>query len=464
MGFFDITSYTTNMQHLKISYFSLAVVVIYIIAIAKYLSKDRCLHFIKHPWQTTMDFWFKAEPARRLELFGKWFAISFFIYMFCRYLEVYEWLTPDSFYLTNDARKSWHPYILPRLPAYLVIPFGIGLLGSTISYILGYKQRLMAWIMLAFAIYVQSADVISSFTLNKFYVVVFFILALAPSPKAFKDPKTGKTVMLQSAWTLRILQMTVVIQLFTAGTCKIIHGNWIEDPNVLWTQIQGLYRTHEAAFLIRNLPKEAWAYQMYTALAFEALAPLVLIARPLRTFGLIWAMGFFFIILATMHLLTFFMLQMMAFMLLFVEERHFCMKSKKRDDKLKAPVLFFDGVCGLCNRWVDWVMRFDKHKNIKFSPLQSDYARSNLPEELTKDLNTLVYVDGDRIYTKSSAVIRIIWETCGMWSPLLIFGFIPHMIRDFIYDRFKKYRYNFFGKKDACRLPAPEEKERFIEA
>ena len=125
-------------------------------------------------------------------------------------------------------------------------------------------------------------------------------------------------------------------------------------------------------------------------------------------------------------------------------------------------VLFFDGVCGLCNGFVDFVMRFDSQSKIKFSPLQSHYAKSKLPSELTDHLSTLVVLKDSQIWTQSEAVFTIAEQLGGGFKLLLIFKLLPKAFNNKIYDLISKSRYQIFGKKDSCRLPTVAEKARFI--
>lgn len=129
------------------------------------------------------------------------------------------------------------------------------------------------------------------------------------------------------------------------------------------------------------------------------------------------------------------------------------------------PVIFFDGVCGLCNSFVDWVMRHDPLKQFRFSPLQSDYAHQNLPAELLLDSSgseSIVFKMDGKTHTHSRAVLEVFKLLGYPWKVLFIFVLVPSVIRDAVYNFVAQNRYQWFGKKDQCRLPSPEEKERFL--
>lgn len=129
------------------------------------------------------------------------------------------------------------------------------------------------------------------------------------------------------------------------------------------------------------------------------------------------------------------------------------------------PVLFFDGVCNLCNRWVQFVLRHDKKGSIVFASLQSHYGQL-AQEELRKQYgavpDSLVLYHNSKFYTRSAAALKTAQFMGGAWR-LLTGGFIvPGFIRNRIYDWVARNRYKWYGKKDACMVPTPELKSRFL--
>lgn len=125
-------------------------------------------------------------------------------------------------------------------------------------------------------------------------------------------------------------------------------------------------------------------------------------------------------------------------------------------------IIYFDGVCGLCNGFVDFVLKIDSKKIFKFSPLQGNYASTQLPKYLTEELSSVaVSVDG-KVYTKAEAVTTILTEIGGIWSCVKIFSLFPLTMQNTIYDFVARHRYHIFGKKNSCRLPTADEKERFV--
>ena len=131
----------------------------------------------------------------------------------------------------------------------------------------------------------------------------------------------------------------------------------------------------------------------------------------------------------------------------------------------RHKVLLFDGVCNLCAGSVQFILKRDKKGKIHFASLQSKYGQDTLKKfHLPQDeFDSLILLDGDKIYRKSTAALKVARELSGLWSLLYVFMIIPPFLRNGIYSWLAKNRYRFFGKKESCMLPTPEIKERFVE-
>jgi predicted DCC family thiol-disulfide oxidoreductase YuxK len=126
------------------------------------------------------------------------------------------------------------------------------------------------------------------------------------------------------------------------------------------------------------------------------------------------------------------------------------------------PVVFFDGVCGLCNGFVDRLMKWDKRHVLRFATLQGTTAATLLPVDHTADLTTIVYFDGERMHTRSNAALRIVIRLGGGWNLAGAFFIVPRVLRDAVYNGVARNRYQWFGKQASCRLPSPEERKWFL--
>jgi predicted DCC family thiol-disulfide oxidoreductase YuxK len=129
-----------------------------------------------------------------------------------------------------------------------------------------------------------------------------------------------------------------------------------------------------------------------------------------------------------------------------------------------APVMLFDGVCNVCNAAVQFVLSHERAPEYQFASLQSELGKRMLDERgLTHDLDTVVVVDGERIFTRSSAAVHVLRSMRGAWPVLAaLLWIVPKPLRDLGYDVFAHFRYRFFGKRDSCMIPTPELRSRFV--
>ncbi|HSF53425.1 MAG TPA: thiol-disulfide oxidoreductase DCC family protein [Algoriphagus sp.] len=131
---------------------------------------------------------------------------------------------------------------------------------------------------------------------------------------------------------------------------------------------------------------------------------------------------------------------------------------------LGKSVILFDGVCNLCNASIDFVIKRDKKDRFLVGALQEEAGKNLLTKFEVKPeyLDSLVLIEEDRIFFRSTAALRIAKKLPGLWP--LFYGFIilPPFIRDGIYDWIGKNRYRWFGKKNTCRIPTPEERAKFL--
>ena len=125
------------------------------------------------------------------------------------------------------------------------------------------------------------------------------------------------------------------------------------------------------------------------------------------------------------------------------------------------PVVVFDGVCNLCNRAVDFIVRRDRDGVFALTPNQGTTATELLGARAA-DLDTIALVEGDRVTERSTAVLRIARRLPWPWRASYAFVVLPRPLRDALYRVLADNRYRWFGKKDSCRLPTPEEAARFL--
>lgn len=128
-------------------------------------------------------------------------------------------------------------------------------------------------------------------------------------------------------------------------------------------------------------------------------------------------------------------------------------------------IILFDGVCNLCNGLVKFIIRHDPEGKICFAPLQFSFGKEFLDRHNLNpgDMNSVIYISGDRFYLRSAAILKILKDLGRGWRLLYGFIIVPRFIRDAAYDLVARYRYRIFGKKESCMVPSPEIRERFLE-
>ena len=127
-------------------------------------------------------------------------------------------------------------------------------------------------------------------------------------------------------------------------------------------------------------------------------------------------------------------------------------------------IVFFDGVCGLCNHTVDFLLRKDANGILMFAPLQGSTATEIIPADVRIRLDTLVYYRSGQLYYRSAAVVRFLRDLGGFGGIAgTLLWLIPGPLREIGYRSISALRYRLFGKHEACRIPTPAERARFLD-
>tara|TARA_B110000003_G_scaffold114041_1_gene116670 strand:+ start:1917 stop:2312 length:396 start_codon:yes stop_codon:yes gene_type:complete len=128
-------------------------------------------------------------------------------------------------------------------------------------------------------------------------------------------------------------------------------------------------------------------------------------------------------------------------------------------------IIFFDGVCNLCNKSINRLIKNDVKKKFKFASLQSDFAMSFVPNQMInhKNLDTILLYKKGQFYDRSNAVLNICKALGGGFNLFLIGYIVPRFIRDAMYRLVANNRYEWFGKEDQCMVPTDDLKDRFLD-
>ena len=134
------------------------------------------------------------------------------------------------------------------------------------------------------------------------------------------------------------------------------------------------------------------------------------------------------------------------------------------------PIVLYDGVCGLCNRLVQFLLKRDKQDRLRYAALQSDFAVKVLKRHGLdpKDLDTvhviLNYEEPDeRVLARSDAILEVITKLGGIWKVASLGRIVPRLIRDWVYKLVAQNRYRMFGKFETCMLPEPRHRAKFLD-
>lgn len=127
-------------------------------------------------------------------------------------------------------------------------------------------------------------------------------------------------------------------------------------------------------------------------------------------------------------------------------------------------VILFDGVCNFCNATINFVIDHDRANRFVFAPLQSETGRQLLQTNGLDNakLDSVVLLKNGVVYHKSDAALQIARQLDGPWPLLYVFRILPRFLRNFVYDIVARNRYRWFGRRDSCRMPSPELRQRFL--
>lgn len=128
-------------------------------------------------------------------------------------------------------------------------------------------------------------------------------------------------------------------------------------------------------------------------------------------------------------------------------------------------IILFDGVCNLCDKSVQLILKNDKNDVFRFVALQSDLGKKiikHIGVEYNKTDSIILYIPGSAYYYKSQAALKIAKDMSGIYNFLSLFEYLPIALTESVYDYVAKNRYKWYGKKDQCRIPTKETLNKFL--
>lgn len=129
---------------------------------------------------------------------------------------------------------------------------------------------------------------------------------------------------------------------------------------------------------------------------------------------------------------------------------------------MSKGIVLFDGLCNFCDSSVQFIMKRDHNAHFQFASIQSEIGQQLLKEHGLTEVDSIVVINNENAFTKSNAAIEIAKYFKGLWKILVVVKVVPKPFRDMVYDWIARNRYKWFGQKDACRIPTPEERKRFL--
>jgi len=134
------------------------------------------------------------------------------------------------------------------------------------------------------------------------------------------------------------------------------------------------------------------------------------------------------------------------------------------------PIVLYDGVCGLCNRLNQFLLKRDRYDRLRFASLQSNFATSLLEQHGVSavDLDTVYVVldygqPAERLLVRSDAILHVVDQLGGLWRVSRLGSFLPKALRDSLYNLVARNRYRAFGKHETCLLPEPRYQSKFLD-
>lgn len=265
---------------------------------------------------------------------------------------------------------------------------------------------------------------------------------------AWEMPK----VLFYGAWLIMAISYTI------SGVDKLLSPSWSDGTAIKHLLENPLARDWPLREMLLLLPPIAIKIMTWATLILEIVfLPLALLKKTRM-----WAwLGMVALHLGILTIVDFADLTIGMLMIhFFTFDGSWFKPNTKNGEK---GIVFFDGVCGMCNSIVDFLIREDRNDALLFTPLQGTTAQEKLDKKDVEDLNTIAYYRDGKVTKKSSAVLQLLTDMGGIWKLAFVFKIVPRFIRDFIYDTVSKNRYKWFGKKAACRMPTKEERMKFLD-
>ena len=289
----------------------------------------------------------------------------------------------------------------------------------------------VGWILLC-CIFIPSGEPLSLFT---------------PKKTNWEFPK----IIFSGAWVIMALSYTI------SGIDKLNSPSWRDGTAIIHLLNNPLARNLPTRDFFLSLPPAILHFLTWSILFIEiAFAPLSIWVKSRKW---IW-LAMIFMHLGILLIVDFADLTLGMLMIhWFTFDARWL---KPSFPQAKNQMVFFDGVCGLCNSFIDMLLKEDRRDVLVFAPLQGETAKKYLPEISTTKMKTVVFFRDGVVFQQSDAVIEIGKSLGGLFKLLILLKIFPKFIRDFFYSIIADNRYKWFGKKESCRMPTKNERGKLL--
>lgn len=259
-----------------------------------------------------------------------------------------------------------------------------------------------------------------------------------------------------NSWIFTGAWMLLIVGYSFSGIHKAMAESWQNGYAIKYVLELPTTRDYWFKDFLLSLPDIFHQLNTWGTLALEIFFLPLCLFRKTRVYATLAMIGMHLGILSTVSIadLTFGMLMYHLFVV----------ESDWGVDRSTRKVIFFDGVCGLCDHFITFMVEADRENVLKFATQQgADFQSEEMKKLVSPEMgDSIFYLKGDKIYSKSTAVLRALGDMGGVWKLALLFLIIPAPVRNYVYDIIAKNRYHFFGKHETCRIPTPEERARFL--